>query len=127
MSRLVLASASCSRQMLLRGAGVDFLARPADIDEDALTADLIAGGAPAAEIALALAEQKAVMVSRLSPGEPCQGQSSGETCDRTIGTTHRLFVDKKHQLPGLVKLFFMLKRRADCTRTMLRPRLRWSG
>ncbi len=45
---LVLASGSASRRNLLKTAGVDFLADPADLDEAALMADLAARGADAA-------------------------------------------------------------------------------
>lgn len=76
MSTLVLASASHSRQMLLRAAGVSFRVSPADINEDGLTADLTAKGTGPAEIALALAGQKAVMVSRRCPGEIVLGGDS---------------------------------------------------
>jgi septum formation protein len=76
MSRLVLASASAARQAMLRAAGVEFLAAPAGINESVLTKDLIAKGLEAGAIALALAEQKAVTVSRRSPGETVLGGDS---------------------------------------------------
>ena len=66
MSRLVLASASASRKALLSAAGVDFSVAPADLNEPALMDDLVAKGSTADAIAAALAEQKAVMVSRRS-------------------------------------------------------------
>src|SRR6202041_1459589 len=69
VSRLLLASASASRQALLRAAGVDFVIAPASINEPALMQDLIAKGSEAGIVAEMLAEQKAVMVSRRSPGE----------------------------------------------------------
>jgi septum formation protein len=61
---LVLASASAARQRMLKAAGVDFSVSGADINEDALTADLLAMGADGTAIATALAEQKAITVSR---------------------------------------------------------------
>ena len=75
---LVLASASHSRQMLLRkGAGVAFQVSPADLYEGALMADLLARDTPAADIAAgALAQQKAVMVSRRKPGRLVLGGDS---------------------------------------------------
>jgi len=76
MSRLALASASASRQSLLRAAGVDFLAAPADIDEPALMRRLIAAGGDGRAIAAALAGEKAVAVSRLRPGETVLGGDS---------------------------------------------------
>ena len=57
---IILASQSVSRQAMLRAAGVAFEARPARLDERALEAGL--AGAPPAEVALALAEAKALAV-----------------------------------------------------------------
>ena len=57
---IVLASRSASRQAMLRAAGVAFEAVPANVDERALEASL--GGAPAAQVALSLAEAKALAV-----------------------------------------------------------------
>lgn len=76
MSPLVLASASASRQSLLRAAGVDFIAAPADIDEPALMRGLIAGGGDGRAIAEALAGEKAAAVSRQRPGETVLGGDS---------------------------------------------------
>ena len=76
MSRLVLASASPSRQALLRAAGVAFTIAPASLNEAALMHDLIAKGSDAVAIAGALAEQKAIMVSRRSSGDTVLGGDS---------------------------------------------------
>jgi len=73
---LVLASASASRQMLLRNAGVAFEASPAGLDEAGLMADLLSKGTSAAGIAQALAEQKAMTVSRRMPGRLVLGGDS---------------------------------------------------
>jgi len=73
---LVLASASASRQRMLKVAGVDFSVSAADLNEDALTADLQAKGLDAGGIAAALAEQKAVTVSRRMPGATVLGADS---------------------------------------------------
>lgn len=54
---MILASQSASRAAMLTAAGVVFTAQPAEIDERALEAAL--GGAPAGEVALALAQAKA--------------------------------------------------------------------
>ena len=58
-SKIVLASASQTRQTLLRNAGVSFEVRPARIDELSLRLSLEAENAPARDIADALAESKA--------------------------------------------------------------------
>ena len=62
--RLILASASTSRQRVLAAVGVAFTAVPADIDETGLTKRLLAGGSDLSEIAGALAMAKAEQVSR---------------------------------------------------------------
>jgi septum formation protein len=61
---LILASASSPRARILRGARVPFVAIPADIDESALKAKFLAEGKAVEEVALALAEAKAVHVSK---------------------------------------------------------------
>jgi len=71
---LVLASGSASRKMLLTAAGVSFIADPADLDEDRLMAGLKAAGAEV--MARALAEQKALVVSRRHPGQIVLGGDS---------------------------------------------------
>ena len=76
MSELVLASASASRQRLLSAAGVPFRVSAADLNEPSLIADLWDKGSDAAGIAAALAEQKAVTVSRRSPGALVLGGDS---------------------------------------------------
>lgn len=65
---IILASQSSARRAMLNAAGVDHLAMPAHIDEEAITEALVAEAAPAARIADALAELKAVKISRANPG-----------------------------------------------------------
>jgi len=71
---LVLASQSASRRAMLDAAGVAFEALPAQVDERALEAGL--GDAAPAQIALALAEAKALAVSALHPGRLVLGSDS---------------------------------------------------
>jgi len=61
---IVLASGSPTRKALLSAAGVPFIVKVAPIDERAAEAPLIATVSPPADIASALAEAKAVAVSR---------------------------------------------------------------
>ncbi len=68
MTALVLASSSAARAALLRGAGLDVDVVPADLDEGALKTALLADGVDARDLADALAEAKAVKVSRRRPG-----------------------------------------------------------
>jgi septum formation protein len=65
--RLILASGSRTRADMLQSAGVTFDVVPADVDERALEAPLLAAGVSPAGIALALAEAKALAVSRAHP------------------------------------------------------------
>jgi septum formation protein len=71
---IVLASKSASRQAMLRGAGVDFEAVPAGIDERAAEARLADGGPQA--VALGLAEAKALAVATEHPGRLVLGSDS---------------------------------------------------
>ena len=91
MSRLLLASASAPRQAMLRDAGVEFAVAPAAINESALMKDLLAEGFEADAIALALAEQKAVTVSRRGSGEIVLGGDSVLALGaELIGKSHSL-------------------------------------
>jgi septum formation protein len=71
---IVLASKSHSRRAMLDAAGVEYVAVPADLDERAVEAGL--GEAEPGEVALALAEAKALAVSRERPGELVLGSDS---------------------------------------------------
>ncbi|HET8726975.1 MAG TPA: Maf family protein [Alphaproteobacteria bacterium] len=68
MSAIVLASGSRTRRDLLANAGVEVTVDPAAIDEDMVKASLRADGAKAGDVAEALAEMKAMRVSRRHPG-----------------------------------------------------------
>jgi septum formation protein len=59
--RLVLASGSGVRAMLLRNAGLDFEVHPADVDEDAIKQ--ASGSLSPENLALKLAEEKALAIS----------------------------------------------------------------
>ena len=69
---IVLASKSASRRTMLGAAGVEFEVRPAAIDERALEAGM--AGARPDEVALALAEAKALSVE--GQGRPVLGSDS---------------------------------------------------
>jgi len=73
---LVLASASASRQALLRAAGVTFAVEPAAIDEAALMRALVAKASSAEAVVATLAREKALDVSRHRPGETVLGGDS---------------------------------------------------
>ncbi len=106
---IILASQSAARRAMLSAAGVAYTALPANIDEDAITAGLLAESAAPEKITEALAELKAVKVSQRHPGTLVLGADSvAVTADNTLlakpetraraetqlarlsGTTHRL-------------------------------------
>ncbi|MBV9331107.1 MAG: Maf family protein, partial [Alphaproteobacteria bacterium] len=70
---LVLASASASRAQLLKAAGLSFDIEPADIDEEAITRKMLETRAGPSEVALALAEGKALKVSARRTGDTVVG------------------------------------------------------
>jgi septum formation protein len=73
---LVLASQSASRRAMLEAAGVPHEALAAQVDEAAAKDSLIAGGISPRDLADALAELKALKVSRLAPGALVLGGDS---------------------------------------------------
>lgn len=106
---IILASQSAARRAMLEAAGVSFEAVPAHVDEDGVMTALVAEAAPPEKIADALAELKALKVSRQYPGLIVLGADSvvathdgrllakPETRPRAeaqlrdlAGTTHRL-------------------------------------
>jgi septum formation protein len=98
-----LASGSASRKKLLTAAGVDFVADPADLDEDALMRGL--AGEPAERVARALAEEKALHVSRRHPGAVVLGG------DSVIGFDGR-HISKCADMDAARRLLLQLKGRA---------------
>lgn len=83
--RLVLASKSQARADLLRAAGLDIEPVPADIDERAAEAPLLAEGFGAEDIAAVLADAKALDVSARQPGALVIGADQTLDCE---GTRH---------------------------------------
>jgi septum formation protein len=67
--RLILASASTSRAAMLRAAGVEFVAQPADIDETIVKTEFRTAGRDALACAMALAKAKARTVAVRHPGD----------------------------------------------------------
>jgi septum formation protein len=83
--KLVLASGSPFRRAMLAHAGLDIEAVPADVDERALEAPLQDSGVSPEDVALVLAEAKAVEVSERKPGALVLG------CDQTLSLGDRVF------------------------------------
>ncbi|WP_309644606.1 Maf family protein [Phenylobacterium sp.] len=65
---VILASKSAARRAVLTGAGVAFEVSVAGVDEDAVKTAMLAQGATPRDVADALAELKAIRVSRSRPG-----------------------------------------------------------
>jgi septum formation protein len=80
---IILASQSASRKAMLSAAGVPFEACGSDVDEAEIKRELI--GIPGSEIAMILAEAKALAVSVGVPGRlVLGGDSLVEVCGRTF-------------------------------------------
>lgn len=84
-SRLILASGSAARQMLLKNAGLQFEAIPASIDERDVEERIPAANKDPVAIARHLAVAKAIDVSTSNPGAIVIG------CDQTMSMGSRIF------------------------------------
>jgi septum formation protein len=85
---IVLASQSESRRAMLSAAGVPFEALSPGVDEEAAKEALRADGLDARALADALAELKALRVSRRVPGGLVLG------CDQTLSLDEGMMIDK---------------------------------
>jgi septum formation protein len=93
---LILASQSHARKMLLANAGLDFEAKPADIDERGVQ-DASQPSSPR-EIALLLAREKAKAVSATHAGHYVVG------ADQTLALGERLFTKPSGRTQALAQL-----------------------
>lgn len=66
--KIILASKSAARRAVLTGAGVPFEVMVAGVDEDAVKTSMLAQGASPRDVADALAELKAIKISRGTAG-----------------------------------------------------------
>jgi septum formation protein len=83
--KLILASGSPFRLAMLKNAGIDVEAVPANVDERALEAPLKDSGASPEDVATILAEAKATEVSERLPGALVLG------CDQTLSLGDEVF------------------------------------
>jgi septum formation protein len=83
--KIILASASPYRKAMLVSAGLDVEARAAEIDERAVGATLEGSGASPEDVALVLAEAKALNVSERRPDALVLG------CDQTLALGDQIF------------------------------------
>jgi septum formation protein len=101
VSRIVLASGSPTRRMVLANAGIVFDVAPALLDERLIEAPLIADGTSPADIAGALADAKAVEVSRRLPDALVVGADQTLDCDGHRGTKSASLAEARTQLQRL--------------------------
>jgi septum formation protein len=88
MSGLILASQSASRRAILTAAQIPFTAEASGVDEDSVKHAMLAEGARSRELADALAELKAVKLSRRHPTHLVLG------CDSTVAAEDGTLIDK---------------------------------
>ena len=86
--KLILASQSASRRAMLDAAGVPYEAVAAQVDEQSAKESLVAGGISARDLSDALAELKALKVSRLAPQALVLG------CDSVVALDDGSLLDK---------------------------------
>lgn len=80
----ILASGSATRAALLRNARVPFDVVPSDVDEAGLRDEMTAAGRAPGDIAMALAEAKALYVSASHPSALILGADQILTCDGAL-------------------------------------------
>jgi len=93
--KLILASTSPTRMAMLTAAGVPFEARPPQVDEESLKAGLSQQGINPRDLADALAEAKAVALSRREPDALVVG------CDQVAVAADGTLLDKPGSRIGL--------------------------
>jgi septum formation protein len=93
--KLILASTSRTRMAMLTAAGVPFEARPSQVDEESLKAGLSQQGITPRDLADALAEAKAVALSRREPEALVVG------CDQVAVAADGTLLDKPGSRDGL--------------------------
>jgi septum formation protein len=100
--KLILASGSAARREMLRGAGLAFVVRPADVDEGTVKARATG---TAAELAVELACLKAARISAVEPGALVIGADQVLVCEGQK-------FDKPEGLKGAVAQLRALRGRA---------------
>jgi septum formation protein len=131
--QFILASTSASRRRMLEAAGVEFIAMAPDVEEAPLKDRLIGEGADAPSIAHALAQAKAVAVSRHHPdalvlgadqillaGGTIFSKASSGTEARTILRTLRGCEHELISAAVIVRDGVVLWQRTDMTRLTMR-------
>lgn len=101
MVKITLASQSKARQEMFRNAGVVFEAKPARIDEEMITASLLADQAKPHDIADALAEYKALRVVGSDPTGLVIGSDQVLVCDKKVYSKARTMDEARAKLQEL--------------------------
>lgn len=111
---LILASGSKGRRAALEQTGAPFLVHPADIDERAVEAEVVASGGDADAVAARLARHKAVAVSLARPGAltlgadqvaSCEGRRFGKPATIAVaGEQLRFLSGRTHRLHSAVAI-----------------------
>lgn len=101
--RLILASGSKSRREMLHAAGVSFDIIPADIDEAQIKATMLSRDATCTprDIAVALAVEKALAISRAHPGAVVIGSDQVLALDERLFTKARTLAGARETLNAL--------------------------
>ena len=98
MHELILASNSKTRAALLVSAGVSFESRPANIDEKEIQSSLLAEKCEPKVIAEILAENKALAISRKSPGSLVIGADQILECGKAVLNKPKSETEAREQL-----------------------------
>ena len=101
MVKITLASQSKARQEMFRNAGVVFEAKPARIDEEMITASLLADQAKPHDIADALAEYKVLRVVGSDPTGLVIGSDQVLVCDKKVYSKARTMDEARAKLQEL--------------------------
>jgi len=98
MRNIILASGSKARQTMLINAGLSFDIKPAGINEDIITKELVADGASSGNIALRLAREKAKKISQEIPDKYIIGS------DQVLSMEDKIYSKAKDKKEALERL-----------------------
>lgn len=95
---LILASKSKARQDMLRNAGVNFKSLPADLNEEATIQELEKEGASSGNIALCLAKEKALNISKQNPQDYIIGS------DQVLSMNDKIYSKARNKQEAIERL-----------------------
>lgn len=100
---LILASKSRARQEMLKNAGISFDIQPAEIDEEKIVQEMQSEGASSGNIALRLAKEKALAISKDNPDHYIIGSDQVLSMDDKIynkAKNEQEAVERLHEFQG---------------------------